>query len=282
MMKMHSERNPRSFTRGERANPNGNPEFLPFRGLPAFWEGLKMHSERNPRSSAAGSFKKGKFLLLLLVAGLLASAFLSPSLVNSQLPPPPPPPPLPDPEVMREVMGEFFHVPVPTVKKLENDIPFPDLNLPVALFIAQQGRVSVSLLVTWRREGQSWLQIANRLKLSPALFFLPIPEGRVGPPYGRAYGYYWRHKKDKKVSILLSDQEIADLIHLRIASSYFGLPPSQIIALRAGGKRFSQIYGQEYRKRHGGKAVPHLGGEKGKPVEKGAPVKGKGRGKGAQ
>lgn len=202
------------------------------------------------------------------LACLLAFAFLLPGSVGPQLPPPPPPS-LPDPEVMRQVMGDFFHLPIPTVKNLESDMPFPDLNLPVALFIAQQARVSVDLLASWRRAGQSWLQIAERLKLPPAIFFLPIPEGKIGPPYGRAYGFYWKHKKDKKVRILLSDHEIADLVHLRIASSYFGLPPSQIIALRAEGRRFSQIYGQEYRKRHGDKAVPQPGGAKGNPVEKG-------------
>jgi len=223
--------------------------------------------------------KQWESIRVLLLICLLASAFLSPSPVRSQLPPPPPPP-LPDPEILRQVLGEHFHLPLATIRNLERDVPFPDLNLPVALFIAQRAHVSVDLLFSWRREGLSWLLIAERLRLPATIFFVPIPEGRVGPPYGRAYGYYWKHKRDKRVRIFLADQEIADLVHLRISSSYFGLPPTRIIALRAEGKRFLHIYGQEYRKRHGGKAVAQPRGEKARPGEKGAPGKGMGKGKG--
>jgi hypothetical protein len=188
---------------------------------------------------------------------------------------------LPDPEVMRQVMGDFFQVPVPTIQRMEKDLPFPDLNLPVALFIAQRARVSVDLLISWRKAGQSWLHIAERLKLPPTIFFVAVPEGKIGPPYGRAYGHYWKHKKNRNYRIVLSDEEVADLVHLRIASSYFGLPPSQIVALRVEGKRFPHIYGQEYRKRHGpaGKGGPHPGSVRGRPERGGGPGKpGKGRG----
>lgn len=195
--------------------------------------------------------KKGKSALLFLMAGLLAGAVLLPSPVRAQLPPPPPP--LSDQEILRRVLGDYFHIPVAQVVNWESNMAFPDLNLPVALFIAQQARVSVDLMVPWRHAGRSWLQIATQLKLSPTIFFLPIPEQRLGPPYGQAYGYYWKNKKDKKTPIPLSDKEIADLVHLRITSSYFGLPPSQIMTLRAEGKRFLNIYGTEYRKQHPGK-----------------------------
>ena len=205
--------------------------------------------------------KKGKSALLFLMAGLLAGAVLLPAPVRAQLPPPPPP--FSDQEVMRRVLGDYFRIPVVQVVNWESNMAFPDLNLPVALFIAQQAHVSVDLMVPWRQAGRSWLQIATQLKLSPTIFFLPIPEQRLGPPYGQAYGYYWKNKKDKKAPIPLSDKEIADLVHLRITSSYFGLPPSQIMALRAEGKTFYKIYGAEYRNRHAGKGK-EAHGEKGK------------------
>jgi len=196
--------------------------------------------------------QKGKSALLLLMAGLLACAVLSPAPGRAQLSPSPPP--LSDQEAMWQAMGGFFNIPVSQVKQWEGNMAFPDLNLPVALFIAQQAHVSVDLLLPWRKAGKSWLQIAARLKLSPTIFFLPLPEGKWGPPYDKSYGYYWKHQKDKKTPIPLSDKEIADLVHLRISTSYFGLAPGQIMALRAEGKSFSKIYGTEYRKRHPSKA----------------------------
>jgi len=225
--------------------------------------------------------KKRRSSMIWVMAGLLVLVLLLPGAARCQLPPPPPPPPLPDPEAMRQVMGNFFRLPVPKVKSLEEEFAFPDLNLPVALFIAQQAHVSVDLLLPWRRAGRSWLQIAAQLKLPPTLFFLPLPEGSLGPPYGRAYGYYWKHKKDKKFQIVLSDREIADLVHLRIASTYFGLPPSHLIQLRAQGKPFCQIYGHEYRKRHPNKGGGPSAGGKGRPGPKGDDHgKGKGGGRG--
>jgi len=226
---------------------------------------------------------KKEFSLLFSAVALLAFTFFCSSSASAQLPPPPPPPPFPDPEVMRLVMGDFFHLPVSQITRFEADVPFPDLNLPVALFVSRHAHVSVDLILQWRRTGQSWLQISNRLKLAPTIYFLPISERRMGPPYGNAYGYYWKHKKDRRVQIIVSDREISDLVHLNISTSYFGLPPSQIMGLRAGGNSFSQIYGQEYRKRHPGKAKGEAGGGKGGPKEHkgGGAGFGSGGGKGA-
>ena len=223
--------------------------------------------------------RKG-FSLLFSAAVLLAFTFLWSSSIFAQLPPAP----LPDPEAMRLVMGSFFHLPASQISRFEADIAFPDLNVPVALFVSQHAHVSVDLILQWRREGQPWLQISNRLKLAPTIYFLPISERKMGPPYGNAYGYYWKHKKDKRVQIVLSDREIADLVHLRISSSYFGLPASQIIGLRAGGKSFSQIYGQEYRKRHPEKAKGEPGEGKGGPKghKGGGPGPGPGPGPGGE
>jgi hypothetical protein len=219
--------------------------------------------------------KKGGSALMLLMAGLLACATLFPVSVQAQLPPSAPP--LSDREAMWQVMGGFFHVPVSQVKHWGDNMGFPDLNLPVALFIAQQARVSVDLMLPWRQAGKSWLQIATRLKLSPTVFFLPLPEGQLGPPYAKPYGYYWKYQKDKKTSIPLSDKEIADLVHLRIFSSYFGVSPGQIMALRAEGKPFLKVYGMEYRKRHPGKAKESREGKGKGKQEPGAPGKSQGK-----
>ena len=71
------------------------------------------------------------------------------------------------------------------------------------------------------------------------------------------------------------------MVHLRIASTYFGLPPNQIIQFRAQGKPFSQIYGHEYRKRHPNKGGGPSAGGKGGPGPKGDDHgKGKGGGRG--
>lgn len=215
---------------------------------------------------------------------LVALLLLIPFPARGQPPPIPPPPG--DFEAMRQVMMDFFRVPVSTIKELEGSVPVPSLNLPVVLFIAHHSHVSPNLIITWRKAGNSWLQIAGRLKLPATIFFTTLPEGRIGPPYGRAYGYYWKHKRDPQVPIVLSDEEISDLVQLKICSSHFGLPPRQIISLREKGMPFSRIYGQEYRKRKGAERS-EIRGERmkaGHPsaakVPAGGPARGEGRGPG--
>ncbi len=206
--------------------------------------------------------KRGRSGVLLVMVGLLALGILSSPSVRAQLPPAAPV----DRGTMGQVLADFFQIPISQIRQWEVIVPFPDLNLPVALFIAQRAHVSVDLLLSWRKEGKSWLQIATQLKVPPTVFFVSLPEQKLGPPYGQAYSYYWKHQRDQKAPIPLSDGEIADLVHLRITSSYFKLSPGAIMALRAGGKSFSKIYALEYAKRHPGKGQK-AGGEKDKAKE---------------
>jgi hypothetical protein len=192
----------------------------------------------------------------------------------------------PDAEIMKKVTTEFFKASPDVIIKVEKGLPMPDTDLHVALFLAQQANVSVDMLFPWRKAGQSWLDIAIRLGLPPGVFFGEVPANvKVGPPYGKAYGHYKKHKKDKKIKIVLSDGEVRDLVHLKVASVYFDLPPAEIIKMRGTGKPFKEIYAGEYKKKHGKKEEKEKKNKekKGKgwkeEKEKG---KGKGHGKGVE
>ena len=43
------------------------------------------------------------------------------------------------------------------------------------------------------------------------------------------------------------------MVHLKVASVYFDLPPAEIIKMRGTGKPFKEIYAGEYKKKHGKK-----------------------------
>ena len=89
----------------------------------------------------------------------------------------------------------------------------------------------------------SWLDITLRLRLSPEIFFLPGAMDRVGPPYGNAYGYYWkRGRAGDWGGLVLTDREVIDLVNLRFMSEYHGLGPDAVIAMRGRHKSFVLVH----------------------------------------
>jgi hypothetical protein len=213
--------------------------------------------------------------LSLIFSLLLVISLFGFTKSNAQLPLPP------EAEIMKKVTTAFFKAPPDVVKKVEIGLPMPDTDMHIALFLSQEAKVSVDMLFPWRKAGQSWLDIAVRLGLPPTVFFVEVPTNvKVGPPYGKAYGHYKKHKKDKKAKIVLSDDEVRNLVHLKITSAYFGLPPSEVIKMREVGKPFKEIYAGEYKKRHGKPDKEEKGKKDKEWKEEKKEKKGKGHGKG--
>lgn len=160
-------------------------------------------------------------------------------------------------------VGEFFGAPLKTLNALSEKLP-PD-EVPVLLHIAKEAGVAPQRVLDLRLAGKTWADIVSFLKLSPAIFHVDV-EGPVGPPYGRALGYYRNKPRKEWGKIVLPDADIVNLVNLKFLSLHFGLPPGEVINLRAKGKGFPAI-AKEVRGRKAGKAI------KGK-------VKGKGKGRG--
>jgi hypothetical protein len=88
----------------------------------------------------------------------------------------------------------------------------------------------------------SWLDISFRYGLTPEIFFVPLTTKKVGPPYGKAYGYYKKYHPNKEwKKIILSDDEIVDLVNLRFISEYHKLAPEKVIKMRSQGMKFVNI-----------------------------------------
>lgn len=87
------------------------------------------------------------------------------------------------------------------------------------------------------------------LRLNPNIFYVPVAHGRAYGPYGRAYGYYW-HRGPR----YLTDPDIVNLVNLRFISSYYHVPPREIMERRARGEDFASIrrYYAEHEGRHRG------------------------------
>jgi hypothetical protein len=148
----------------------------------------------------------------------------------------------------------------------------PD-DLAVALFISRHSGRSLDAIFTLRRGGSTWWDISVRYGMRPDVWFVPVRRD-PGPPYGNAYGYWKKHKHDRRHAIVLSDVDARNLVAVRMVHEYYGVSVETAMQWRSGGRAVSVLLTDEYHKRHGQGGAHHAKSH-GK-----SPGKGKGKGKG--
>ncbi|MBZ5497066.1 MAG: hypothetical protein LAP85_11740 [Acidobacteriia bacterium] len=164
-------------------------------------------------------------------------------------------------------IGDHYGIQPRLVVEVRDRYRCPEEELPVVFFLAARAHVEPAAILSLRIQRMSWLDIAFHYRLTPDIFFVPVGPGRIGPPYGNAYGYYRKYgpTRDWK-KFRLSDHEVVDLVNLRFMSEHYRMPPETVIAMRGRESRFLVI-NDEIRKDR----------DKGKPDKE--DQKGKGRGK---
>lgn len=146
-------------------------------------------------------------------------------------------------------VGDYYRVPktqVIVVKKGR----IPDDELPVVFFIAQRANVTVDTILRLRLSGMGWWDISLRYGLGPDVYYVPVKMARIGPPYGKAYGYYKNPKRKGKV--VFTDHDVINLVNLRFISEYYAIAPEAVIEKRGRGEGFQFIF-EGYEKEKGGK-----------------------------
>lgn len=136
------------------------------------------------------------------------------------------------------VVCEYYDWDYDTVESLHSMGYSPD-DVCLILFLAYRSQTEPRTIARWRRAGIPWRDITTvNLRLDPSTFFVSIPSNvQLGPPYGRAYGYY---RKDPK-TVVLSDVERVDLVQLKVVSKAYKIPPVKVIRLRQQGRSFNKI-----------------------------------------
>ncbi|MEW6025764.1 MAG: hypothetical protein AB1599_00510 [Planctomycetota bacterium] len=114
----------------------------------------------------------------------------------------------------------------------------PD-EVALILFLAYHGRVEPIRIVQWRQANTPWMTITTyHLRLQPDIFFVPVSTAyQFGPPYGHAYGRYWKNPK----AVVLSDDEMINLVYLKTTCQAYNVSPVEVIKLREQGRDFNQI-----------------------------------------
>jgi hypothetical protein len=125
----------------------------------------------------------------------------------------------------------------------------PD-DLAVALFISQRSGRSPDYVFSLYRQGLSWWNISIRVGIPADVWFVEV-ERNPGPPYGKAYGHWKKHKRKKHYRMALTDDDIRHLTAVRMIHEYWGVPVEVAMEWRSSGRNLQSIMSVEYDKRHG-------------------------------
>ncbi len=123
-------------------------------------------------------------------------------------------------------------------------------DVAVSLFIASHSAEPPDAIFALRRQGLGWFEVARRVHVPYEVWF-PAVERDPGPPYGRAYGYWNKHRTNPHSAVALSDAECRNLVAVRMASEYYRVPVESAMEWRASGRSVQDIMNREYRSRHG-------------------------------
>ncbi len=114
----------------------------------------------------------------------------------------------------------------------------PDEDLPVVFFLAKHAKVTPDVIVRLRVKGNTWMQIAAQFGLTAELFYVKFDKD-PGPPYGKAWGRFKKHKKSEWHKVTLYDADIINLVNLKFAVAHYGCSPADVVKMRATGKHFA-------------------------------------------
>lgn len=174
-------------------------------------------------------------------------------------------------------VSNYYHVPESRVVYVRDHYAVNDEELPVVFFLASRAHVDPRVIIDLRmRRRMSWLDITFRYGLTPEIYYVPVT--RVAPPYGNAYGYYKKHKKNYR-RVVLADADVVNLVNLRFMSDYHKVAPELVMERRGKGEKFVVMNTSFHERKTGrvNRGDERENGKNGNDKNKGQ-GKGKGRG----
>ena len=147
-------------------------------------------------------------------------------------------------------VGEYYRVPEREVLVVRKR-GIPDEELPGVFLLASRARVAPGAIIDLRLGGMSWMDITLRHRLSPEIYYVPVNGGKIGPPYGNAYGHFKKHPKHEWKKIRLPDRDVVNMVNLKFMSEHYGYTPEKVMQMRSEGRHFVAINDSIQKEKHG-------------------------------
>lgn len=164
-----------------------------------------------------------------------------------------------DARLFFSISSRYFDRDVRVVEEYYGRYRNPD-DLAVSLFLCARSGQSPDFILSLRKQGLGWFEIGSRVRVPYDAWFVPVQRD-PGPPYGKAYGYWKKHRRNPKSAVALSDGEIRNLVAVRMASEYYGVPAERAMEWQSTNRGVQGVMTHEYRSRYGKNARPKSGSQ---------------------
>ena len=148
-----------------------------------------------------------------------------------------------DTQVYLHVANTAWTPPRDQVRAVYPRLRAPETDYPVLLFIASEARVSLTAVWDLRSKGLPWAQVMVKLGVPPERIFVEMPRD-PGPPYGKAYGHWKKHRREK---VVVTDDDVFYWTNIRSMARYFNVEPAMVVEWRDSGRTWKTVAGGEYR-----------------------------------
>jgi hypothetical protein len=148
-----------------------------------------------------------------------------------------------DQRIFLNVTNDYFAPPPAVAAALVRRCPSPADDYPVLLLLARASKRSPDDILRQRLDYLSWSDIMFRLNISPAVLFAGIDRD-PGPPYGKAWGYWKKHPRER---LVIRDRDLVGLAKLQVAAGRHRVSPYTLIAERNKGVTIEHFVAEKNR-----------------------------------
>jgi hypothetical protein len=146
------------------------------------------------------------------------------------------------------ISSRYFDREPQVVQDWGHQFPNPD-DLAVFLHVCSHTQLPPPIVYSYRRQGLSWYEVGVRAGLPVSVWYVPVVVD-PGPPYGKAYGHWKKHRRNPSYNVRLTDRQARDLVAMRMAHEYYGVTPEVAMNWRRQGSSVQDIMTREYHTRH--------------------------------
>jgi hypothetical protein len=153
------------------------------------------------------------------------------------------------------ILRDYYGFPQSSVVAVQSARPS---EAAVILEIARSARVLPAKVVDLRQRGFSFWDILSRFGSSPSIFFVDIPRSRtddLGPPYGKAWGYWRKYGTRWPRTAVLSDDDLIRVNDVKLHSLYFREDPYAVARAHSASSGHEVILRTFDEKKLGGKSA---------------------------
>jgi hypothetical protein len=129
-------------------------------------------------------------------------------------------------DIHPQTFSNYYSLPPERVSYLR-ERRIPDYQWPLYYEVARASNMDVARVIEERNRHRSWYDLLLALGLSPNFLYLDEPSyASLGPPYGRAYGYY---RNNPSEVYRWSDSDLYNLAAVKFLSQSSHRPVTQVV-----------------------------------------------------